>query len=330
VNRSRGELISRPILDCLGWLTLSPSVSVGSRPPDTIFPARSRMALQEVNPALFVVAVEGIAQRGRGKIDTLQIYFLQMLARRARQLGDNFWPGISPRESQYLSDAILASYQQGVIGEDHMLAHALGVGRQKPANGAAAAEAAESLTRGVRRTMTPSTEVNVLRSDEEETRPEMKAFAGGPASQSAPAIPASEERRAVVPDPTKETKRPKPETPVQLAAAELRDYQLALLERDSFKAQKAWRRFEKAIETLNPRVSAFAKVVGVSQLMATLGESLPDAEALINEPGKTDTERLRAFMSHAKGLAKLLHFQVKAVDDALGALPDPDVLLKRR
>jgi hypothetical protein len=257
------------------------------------------MAIQDINPALFVVAVEGIAQRGRGRMDALQIYFLQMLAKRAREAGDEFWSSMTDRESQYLSEVILSAYQEGIVSEDHMLTHALGIGRRRAAPGADGMINA-NLTSGLRKTMTPTAAASAETPGDEDN--------GASGGSSTPG---------------------EPTTPLEVAASELRGYQAALLERNSFAAQKAWRRFEKACEMLNPRVIAYARVVAINQFLCGLREHLPNAESLINEPGKSDTERLRNFIGHAKALAKLLKYQSKTVEECLDVLPDPDVLLKR-
>jgi hypothetical protein len=257
------------------------------------------MAIQDINPALFVVAVEGIANRGRGKMDALQGYFLQQLGKRAREMGDDFWPSVTERETEYLGQIILSAYQEGIVGEDHMLTHALEIGRRR--NGASSSDGmiGANLTRGLRKTLTSA----------------------GASSDTGASTSDSVDDDTISTEPT---------SPLEIAARELREYQAALLERNSFSAQKAWRRFEKACEMLNPRVIAYAQVVAVNQFLCSLESVLPDAERLINEPGKSDTDRLRNFIGHSKALSKLLKYQAKTVEESLNVLPDPDVLMKRR
>jgi hypothetical protein len=254
------------------------------------------MALQDINPALFVVAAEGIAQRGKAKLDTLQVYFLQMVARRARQLSSDFWPRVTERETEYLNQTVLTAYQVGVIGEDHILARAIGITSRRVAE--KDAEVDESLAQGLRRTLRPTT-------------PGERAPEG---TNGAAAIGGAE----------------LPTTPVQAAINDLSGYQLAMLRRDSLEAQRAWRRFEKGVATYNPRVIAFIKLAAINKTLSQLKDKLPDLEEILNEPGKDDAERLRSAIYHARGLGKLLKYQTKTVEESLTFLPDPDMLLRRR
>lgn len=289
------------------------------------------MPLKDINPALFVVAAEGIAQRGRPKLDTLQVYFLQMVARRARQLGPEFWPRVTERELEYLGQTILTAYQVGVIGDDHVLARAVGITARR--NGAAAEESLDaSLAQGLRRTLSPAPA----------SRHAATAAAAAPAGTTAAAHARSAPFREtgggtavaepptgphdVVPDGAGATQR----TPVQQAIAELSGYQLAMMRRDALEAQRAWRRFEKLVADFNPRVIAFIKLAAINETLHALGAHLPDLEAAINEPGKDDSERLRTVIHHARGLGKLLKYQSKTVEESLTFLPDPDLLLRRR
>jgi len=258
------------------------------------------MALKDINPTLFSVAAEGIAQRGQGRIDTLQLYFLTMLARRARQLADEFWTKVTEQEVVYLNEIILTCYKLAVIDADHLFTHALGMGQRQrtaqqipilsssaPANGAFVDD---SLAQGLKRTM-------------------MSTGAGDHARDSGGVTS---------------------ESPIDAAVTELCAYMVAVYERNNFAAQKALRKFEKTVGPFNPRVVAYIKVAAVNKMLGQFGDILPSNDVLINQPGKDDTERLRHFIGHIKTLSKVLKLQTQAIDESLNILPDPDVLMKRR
>jgi len=287
------------------------------------------MGLQQINTAVLAASLQGVSARGHKVLDALEINFLMSFVSKLRRQGENVWAVISSQERRYLHEVLLVAFRRGIIDSENIVAQELGLTgstrqgerhlvltREKDGAGTAGTAVAEPRQ---------SIDWKSLRAQPEappSTPGYLQAAHSSSLGQSF-ARPPAESPAGTANDSQVEDRLPLPAQVV----LHLRRHQLAILAGNMFEAQKSWRKFERAAEGMPERALAYLRALAVNEAMRDVPEHLDDLEMIVGDMSKTDDQRLRDFLHHAKALRKLVEQQARLLDDALERMPDPDSII---